>query len=106
MIIIISGIIKSTRKTSTTALKPQHLKVKYIEWDISQIKNYCITISLQKISSIHQCNLEIQQILGSHELKGHAYPKIIETTFSFPEFVASCKKSIYSNCSFLRYIQF
>ena len=49
---------------------------------------------------------QIQQILTSHELKGHAHPKIIEATISFPKFVAPCKKSIYSNCSFLRYIQF
>ena len=61
---------------------------------------------MQKISSIHQFNLKIQQILGSHELKRHPYPKIIEATFSFPKFVASCKKSVYSNCSFLRYINF
>ena len=61
---------------------------------------------MQKIRSVHQYNPEIQQILGSHELKGNAYPKIIEATFSFPQFVASYKKSIYSNCSFLRYIQF
>ena len=51
-------------------------------------------------------SLKIQQILRSHELEGHTYPKIIEATFSFPKFVASSKKSIYSNYSFLRYIQF
>ena len=36
--------------------------------------------------------------------KGNTYLKIIEATFSFPEFAASCKKSAYSNSSFLRYI--
>ena len=36
---------------------------------------------MQKISSIHK----LQQILGSHELKGQAFLKIIEATFSFPE---------------------
>ena len=46
---------------------------------------------MQKISSIRQFNLKIQQILESHELKDHAYPKVIEATFSFPEFVASWK---------------
>ena len=61
---------------------------------------------VQKISSIHQFNLKIKQILGFHELKAHIYPKIIERTFSFPEFVASCKIPVYSNSSFLRYIQF
>ena len=34
-----------------TAVEPQHLKVKVK--DISLTKNYCITISIQKISSIH-----------------------------------------------------
>ena len=36
----------------------------------------------------------------------HAHPKIIESAFSFPEFVPACKKSIYSICSFLRHSQF
>ena len=36
----------------------------------------------------------------------HAHRKIIESTFSFPEFVPACKKSVYSICSFLRYSQF
>ena len=49
---------------STTAVDPQHLKV---EEDISLTKNYCITISIQKISSIHKFILKMQQILGSHE---------------------------------------
>ena len=34
-----------------TAVDPQHLKVKE---DISLAKDYCITISIQKISSIHK----------------------------------------------------
>ena len=63
-------------------------------------------MSMPKISSIHKFDFKIQQILGSHKLKGLAYPKIIEATFSFPEFVALCKKSVYSNCSFLRYNHF
>ena len=55
--------------------------------------------------------MKIQPILGSYELKGkgifgHALPKIIKTIFSFPDFVPACKKSVYSICSFLRYIQF
>ena len=32
--------MKSIRKTRTTAWNPQHLKVKYIELDISLIKHY------------------------------------------------------------------
>ena len=61
---------------------------------------------MQNISSIHNLNLKIQQNLGSHELKDHNYLKIIEAFFSFPEFVSSCKKSVYSDCSSLKYIQF
>ena len=34
-----------------TAVNPQHLKVKE---DICLAKDYCITISIQKISSIHK----------------------------------------------------
>ena len=33
-------------------------------------KNYCITINMQKISSIHKIILEIHLILRSHDLKG------------------------------------
>ena len=51
------------------------------------------------------------QILGFHEHKGHSHfdhvhSKIIESTFSFPEFVLACNKSVYSICSFLKYSQF
>ena len=53
---------------------------------------------MQNISSIHKFILKIQQILGSHEEKGHAYPKIIEAIFSFSELVASYKKWVCSNC--------
>ena len=52
-------------------MHPQHLKVK--EYDISLTKNYCITIRIQKISSIHKLILKIQQVLGSHELEGHGH---------------------------------
>ena len=55
--------------------------------------------------------LEIQQILQSHELKGHTHsdhdhPKIIKATFSFPEFVSTHQKSVHSIDSFLKYSQF
>ena len=53
--------------TSKTA-KDWHLKVTDIEYNVGLTKSYCITVSLQKISLIHQL---IQQILGSHELNGH-----------------------------------
>ena len=38
-------------KKSTFAVGPQHLKVK--EQDTSLTKNYCITINIKTISSIH-----------------------------------------------------
>ena len=47
-----------------------HLKVK--EQDISLIKNYCITINIKIISSIHIFIFKIQ-VLGSHELKSHCH---------------------------------
>ena len=53
--------------TSTTAVD-WHLKVKDIEYDVGLTKNYCITVSMQKISSIHAFILNIQQILGPREL--------------------------------------
>ena len=64
-----------------------HLKVKDKKCVVCLIKNYCIIVNMQKISSIHKL---IQQILGSHELNDHAHfwpghPKIIEITFSFLE---------------------
>ena len=62
--------------------------------------------------SIHKLILKMKQILGSHELNGHTYslysvhPKIIEITFSFPDFAPVSKKSVHSINSFLRYSQF
>ena len=53
--------------TSKTAVN-WHLKVKDIKYNVGLTQNYCITVSMQKISSIHKL---IQQILGSHELNGH-----------------------------------
>ena len=56
-------------QTSTTAVA-WHLKVKDIEYDVGLTKNNCITVSMQKNSSIHKF---IQQILGSHEINGNAH---------------------------------
>ena len=55
--------------TSTTAVN-WHLKVKNKKGHVRLIKNYCITVSMQKISLIHEL---IQQILGSHELNDQAH---------------------------------
>ena len=50
-----------------------HLKVKDIDYDVTLLKSYCITVSMQKISSIHKTILTIQQILGSHEQSDRAH---------------------------------
>ena len=50
--------------TSTTAVD-RHLKVKDIEYDVGISKNYCLIVSMQKISSIHKLIFYIQQILVS-----------------------------------------
>ena len=56
------------RETSTSALDVRDLKVKDKHRNNSLPKNNCITISMQKISSIPQFILAIQ-ILESHDLK-------------------------------------
>ena len=65
------GILPATARglASKTAAN-WHLKVKDIEYNVGLIKTYCITVSMQKSSSIHQL---IQQILGSHELNDHVH---------------------------------
>ena len=55
--------------TSTTAVD-WHLKAKNKKCNVGLIKNYCITVSMQKISSIHKL---IQQILGYHELNDNTH---------------------------------
>ena len=98
----------NARSLKSTTAVDWHLKVKDKKWDVGLTKNYCITVSMQKISSIHKL---VRQILGSHELItmpifDQTQPKIIEITFSFPEFASVCKKSVHSINSFLRYSQF
>ena len=63
------GILPATARglASETAVN-WHLKVKDIGYNVGLTKNYCITVSMQKISSKHKLN---QQILGSHELNDH-----------------------------------
>ena len=53
-----------------------HLKFKEIEYNVGLSKNCCITVSTQKISSIHKL---IQQMIGSRELNGHAHLVITST---------------------------
>ena len=54
--------------TSKTAVN-WHLKVKDTEYNVGLTKNYCITVSMEKSSSIHKL---IWQVLESHELNGNA----------------------------------
>ena len=75
---------------TSTAVVQWHLKVKDIECDVSLTTNYCITLSMQKISAIHIFIFKVQLILGSNEIKAmpifdYAHPKIIEIAFSSPE---------------------
>ena len=44
-----------------------HLKVKNTESDVGLTKNYCTTVSMQKISSIHILILQIHQNLVAFE---------------------------------------
>ena len=71
--------------------------------DINLTKTHCMTISMQKVSSVHKFILKMQRVLGFHELKSHAHahPKNIDVFFSFPKFLLACKKSVYSICLFL-----
>ena len=64
----------TTRGLASTTAVDWHLKVKYIEYNVGVTKNYCITVSMQKISSIHTLILKIQQIWGSHELNKWSHP--------------------------------
>ena len=65
------GILPATARglASKTAIN-WHLKVKNIEYNVGLTNNYCITVSMQKVSSIHKL---IQQILGSHELNDYTH---------------------------------
>ena len=60
------GILPATARGLASKIAINwHLKVKDIEFNVGLIKNYCITVSMKKISSVHKL---IQQILGFHEL--------------------------------------
>ena len=55
--------------TSTTAADC-HLKAKNNKCNVGRIKNYCIIVSMQKISSTYKL---IQQVVGYHEQNDHAH---------------------------------
>ena len=63
-------VLPATAKGLTSAIAVDwHLKIRDIEYDAGLTRNYCITVSMQKIHSILK---HIQQICGSHVLNGHA----------------------------------
>ena len=66
--ILFHGILLATARglASKTAIN-WHLKVKNIEYNVGLTNNYCITVSMKKVSSIHK----YIQILGSHELNDY-----------------------------------
>ena len=67
---LLHGILPTTARGLTCKTAANwHLKVKYKEYNVGFTKTYCITVSMQKISSIHKL---IQQISGCHELNDHA----------------------------------
>ena len=65
------GILPATARglASKTAIN-WHLKVKNIEYNVGVTNNYCVTVSMQKVSSIDRL---IQQILGFHELNDYTH---------------------------------
>ena len=65
------GILPATARdlASETAIN-WHLKVKNMEYNVGLTNNYCITVSMQNVGSIHKL---IQQILGSHELNDYTH---------------------------------
>ena len=67
---ILPAIARGLTSTLVAAAVDWHLKVKHTKYDVCLTTNYCITVIIQKISSIHTL---IQQILGSHELNVHAH---------------------------------
>ena len=90
------------RKSTTTV--DSHLKIKNKEYNVGLTKNYCITVSMQKICTIHKLILNIQQVLGYHELNDHTHfwsqpPKNHWNNF----YLFWIETIIYS---FLRYSQF
>ena len=98
-------LITAGGKTSTTAVD-WHLKVKNKKHDVVGLtKNYCITVNMETISSIHKL------IPESHELNDQAHFWICPlknhwNNFYLPWICTSIQKSVHSIISSLRYSQF
>ena len=93
-------------ETSTTAVD-WHLKVKNKKCDVALIKNYCITVSMQKISSIHKL-IDFRASWTKWPLPFLTRPtqKIIGILFAFLNLHHLAKNQFCSINSFLRYSQF
>ena len=64
--ILFHGILLATARGLACKIATNwYLKVKNIVYNVGLTNNYCITVSMKKVSSIHKF---IQEILGSHEL--------------------------------------
>ena len=68
--------------TSITSVE-WHLKVKDLDYNIDLIKNYCIKVNMQKISSIHTLIHKIQQIFGSRELMAMPTQQSVKELLAF-----------------------
>ena len=83
---------------TSTAEVGWHLQVKDSEYNSGLTKSYCITVSMQKISSICRLIIKIQQIWRSHELNKWLRPFLTKATkknktiFSIPKFAPSSQK--------------
>ena len=90
-------------------MDPQYLKVKETAENQSNQK-LLPHYQHEKISSIHKLTLNIQQNFRTpRNLRSCLFLTMLtkkSLTFSFPEFVQTCKKSVYSIRSFLKYSQF
>ena len=66
------ALLSTTKGPTSLTAVDWHLKVKGIKYSVGLTKNYCIKVSIQKISLIDTLIPKIKQILRSHELNGHA----------------------------------
>ena len=58
--------------TSATAVD-WHLKIKDTGYNVCLTKNHSITVSMQKVSTIHKLIFQIQQIFGFHVLNSYKH---------------------------------
>ena len=74
---------------TSTAAVDWHLKVQDIEYDVGLTKNYCITVSMQNISSVNTLILKIEQILVSCKLNKWPRPFLTHPLKNYVLFIKS-----------------